>query len=142
LDLKPAGRATHASPALVAPLVPAPRLAQGWWAEQCGTARLVWRSAPGSRLRRARSRRPDQPRFGLFGWMESSLHAQDRSHSSLRALLKNNAATTCATPKPVPLLEILYNDVAEGFKHKVVPLPNSQSYWKGGAASVFHALPF
>lgn len=67
LDLKPAGRATHAKPALAAPLVPTPRLAQGWWAEQCGTARLVWRSAPGSRLRRAPSRRPDQPRFGLLG---------------------------------------------------------------------------
>ena len=69
IDLKTRAREIQTeldSPALVAPLVPAPRLAQGWWAEQCGTARLVWRSAPGSRLRRAPSLRPDQPRFGLF----------------------------------------------------------------------------
>ena len=51
--------APNASPALAAPLVPAPRLAQGWWSEQCGAARLVWRSAPGSRLRR-RPRRSGQ----------------------------------------------------------------------------------
>ena len=56
--------ATKASPALAAPLVPAPRLAQCWRALVSGTARPLWRSALGSRQRRRPSLRPDQPRCG------------------------------------------------------------------------------
>ena len=73
--------APNASPALAAPLVPAPRLPQGWWAEQCGTARLVDQSS----------------------WIPRNLRLK------LAAFLNDNAAATGATPSPVALFEILHN---------------------------------
>ena len=83
--------------------MPAPQLAQGWWAEQCGTARLFWRSAPGSRLRR-RPFAPARPAaLRPILWMKSSRHAQAHSHQTLIACLHDNAATIGATPPPADL---------------------------------------